>query len=51
MRALPIGLMVLGLMGIPVMGITSPATSISKVVIGVLDFETSYTSGGARGDK
>jgi len=40
MRALPVGLMVLGLMGIPVMGITSPATSIDKVVIGVLDFET-----------
>ena len=45
MRVLPIGLMVWGLMGIPVMGITSPATSINKVVIGVLDFETSENEG------
>ena len=39
MRLLPIGLMVLGLMGITVMGSTSPVTSINKVVIGVLNFE------------
>jgi len=41
MRALPIGLMVLGLMGIALVGVTSPATPINKVVIGVLDFEAS----------
>jgi len=61
MRALPIGLVVLGLVGIAVVGICGgneevkkeiiaqeratgeiapPATSINKVVIGVLDFET-----------
>jgi len=31
--------------------IVPSATSLTKVVIGVLDFETSYTSGGARGNK
>ncbi len=41
MRALPIGLMVLALMGIALVGVISPATSVNKVVIGVLDFETS----------
>jgi flagellar biosynthesis/type III secretory pathway chaperone len=42
MRALRIGLMVLGgLMGIALVGITSPASPPNKVVIGVLDFETS----------
>jgi hypothetical protein len=41
MRALPIGLMVLGFMGIALVGITSPAPPVNKVVIGVLDFETS----------
>jgi hypothetical protein len=40
MRVLPIGLMVLGLMGIAVAGVTSPATPVNKVVIGVLNFET-----------
>ncbi len=39
MRALPIGLIVLGLMGIALVGATSPANSINQVVIGVLDFE------------
>ena len=43
MRALPIGLMVLGLMGIALVGVTSPATPVDKVVIGVLDFEPSYS--------
>ena len=41
MRALPIGLMVLGLIGIPLVGVTSPAVPVNKVVVGVLDFETS----------
>ena len=41
MRVLPIGLLVLGLMGIALVGVTSPATPVNKVVIGVLDFETS----------
>jgi hypothetical protein len=40
MRALSIGLMVLGLMGIALVGVTSPASPVDKVVIGVLDFET-----------
>ena len=39
MRALPIGLIVLGLMGIALVGITSPAFPANQVVIGVLDFE------------
>lgn len=41
MRALSIGLMVLALMGIALVGITSPAFPVNKVVIGILDFETS----------
>ena len=40
MRALPIGLILLGLMGIPTVGITSPASPVNKVIIGVLDLET-----------
>ena len=40
MRALLIGLIVLGLMGIALVEATFPANSINKVVIGVLDFET-----------
>jgi len=47
MRALPIGLIVLGLMGIALGGVTSPAIPVNKVVIGVLDFEK---SGPALGD-
>ena len=39
MRALPIGLIVLGLMGIALVGATFPANPVNKVVIGVLDFE------------
>jgi hypothetical protein len=39
MRALPRGLIVLGLMGIALVGATFPANSINKVVIGVLDLE------------
>ena len=41
MRALPIGLILLGLMGIALVGITSPAFAANEVVIGVLDFEMS----------
>jgi len=41
MRVLSIGLLVLGLVGIALVGITSPAPPVNKVVIGVLDFETS----------
>jgi hypothetical protein len=44
MRTLSIGLMVLGLMGIALVGVTSPASSINKVVIGVLDLEESGSS-------
>jgi len=51
MRALPIGLTVLGLMGIVVVGVTSPATPVNKVVIGVLNFETSYSTMGVFGQK
>ena len=40
MRPLSIGLMVLGLMGVALVGITSPASPINNVVIGVLDFES-----------
>jgi len=39
MRALTVGWMVLGLMEIALVGITSPASPVKKVVIGVLDFE------------
>ena len=39
MRALPIGLLALGLMGIVLVGVPSPATSTDKIVIGVLDVE------------
>jgi len=42
MRALLIGLIVLGLMGIALVGITSPAFPANKVAIGVLDFEGPY---------
>jgi len=41
MKALSIGLMVLGLVGIALVGVTSPAAPVNKVVVGVLDFETS----------
>jgi len=44
MRASPVGLMVLGLLGVALVGVTSPVPPISKVVIGVLDFETSGIS-------
>ncbi len=40
MRVLSIGLMVLGLMGIVLVGVTSPVDPADKVVIGVLDVET-----------
>jgi len=49
MRSLAIGLMVVGLMGIAVVGIPSPASPANKVVIGVLDFETSGPVGGRLG--
>jgi len=39
MRALLLGLIVWGLMGIALVGITSPVSPVNKVVIGVLDFE------------
>ena len=39
MRALSIGLMVLGLMGIALVGVTFPVDPANKVVIGVLDVE------------
>lgn len=41
MKALTVGLMVFGLMGIALVGITSPGSPVNKVVIGVLDFEMS----------
>jgi HEAT repeats len=44
MRALPIGFMVLGLMGIVLVGVTSPAPPVNKVDTGVLDFKTRPTS-------
>jgi hypothetical protein len=44
MRALLIGLIVLGLMGSALVGATFPANFVNKVVIGVLDFETSGIS-------
>jgi hypothetical protein len=44
MRALPIGLMVLGLMGIVLVGVTSPAPPVNKVDTGVLDFKKRPTS-------
>jgi len=45
MRALPIGLLALGLMGIAPVGVPSPATSTDKIVIGVLDVERTGTAG------
>ena len=51
MRTLKIGLMVLGLMGIALVGVTSPASPVNKVVIGVLDFEASHAASAARGEK
>ena len=44
MRALPIGLMVLGFIGIPLVGDTSPAHLANEVVIEVLDFQMAPTS-------
>jgi hypothetical protein len=44
MRALRIGLMVLGLMGIVLVGVTSPASPVNKVDTGVLDFKKSPSS-------
>lgn len=44
MRALPIGLMVLGFMGIPLMSVTSPVHLANEVVIEVLDFQMSPPS-------
>lgn len=44
MRALPIGLMVLGFMGTPLVGVTSPAHPANEVVIEVLDFQMSPPS-------
>jgi hypothetical protein len=44
MRSLPIGLMVLGFMGIPLMGFTSSAHPANEVVIEVLDFQMSPPS-------
>ncbi len=40
MKPLAIGWMVLGLMGIVLVGIASPGFPAKKVVIGILDFET-----------
>jgi hypothetical protein len=51
MRTLSIGLMVLGLMGIALVGVTSPASPVNKVVIGVLDFETSGDAPDLLGEK
>lgn len=44
MRASPIGLMILGLMGIVLVGVTSPAHPINKDVIEVLNLHASPTS-------
>ena len=44
MRVLPIGLMVLGLIGIALVGVTSPVHPVNKVVAEVLDLQTSPTS-------
>jgi hypothetical protein len=44
MRVLPIGLMVFGLMGIVLVGVTSPAPPVNKVDTGVLDFKKRPTS-------
>ena len=47
MRALLIGLMVLGLMGIAVVGICGGNEEVDKVVIGVLDLEIIGVTGGS----
>ncbi len=44
MRVLPIGLMVLGFMGIPLVGFTSPVHLANEVVIKVLDFQIGLPS-------
>ena len=44
MRVLPIGLMVLGLIGIALVGVTSPVHPVNKVAAEVLDLQTSPTS-------
>ena len=44
MRVLPIGLMVLGFMGIPLVGFTSPAHLANEIAIEVLDFQIGLPS-------